>query len=172
MRALVVSDSHGDDAILQQLVARYQHQVDVMIHCGDSELSDQDPLRQQFLIVQGNMDFDQQFPLQIVTQVAGESVLIVHGHRVGVNMGLDRLSLLAQEQQAQFVCYGHTHQLACEFVDGRLFLNPGSISQPRGEYIGLHGTYAIVESTPETINVQYYQRHFEPVDTLALSFKR
>ena len=38
MKYLVVSDSHGDKAILQKLVTAYAGKVDLMLHCGDSEL--------------------------------------------------------------------------------------------------------------------------------------
>ncbi|MFD1465124.1 metallophosphoesterase [Lapidilactobacillus mulanensis] len=172
MKVLVVSDSHGDDGILETLVDHYEGQVDALIHCGDSELSYDDPLRAHFLIVQGNMDFDQQFPLLVTETIAGEKILIVHGHRYGVNFGLDKLALLAQEKAADLVFYGHTHQLACEFEQGSLFLNPGSISEPRGEYFNLHGTYAIVETSADQIDVQYYQRNLKPVKNLKFKFKR
>ena len=34
MKYLVVSDSHGDKAILQKLVTAYAGKVDLMLHCG------------------------------------------------------------------------------------------------------------------------------------------
>lgn len=172
MKLVVVSDSHGDDQILQTLVDHYEGQVDALIHCGDSELSWDDPLRQHFQIVQGNMDFDQEFPLMVTSQIDHQKVLVVHGHRYGVNFGLEQLSLLAQEQQADLIFYGHTHQLACEMNQGRLFLNPGSISQPRGRFVSLRGTYATVEMIGEQIQVQYYQRNLQPVPGLDFTFTK
>lgn len=172
MKLLIVSDSHGDDQILQTLVEHYEGQVDALIHCGDSELSWTDPLRSHFIIVQGNMDFDQDFPLQETTTIADQKILVVHGHRYGVNFGLEQLSLLAQEQAANLVFYGHTHQLACVMDQGRLFLNPGSISQPRGRFVSLRGTYAIVEVADGQIQVQYYQRNLQPVPGLKLTFQQ
>ena len=38
MKYLVVSDNHGDRQILVDLVNHFQEQVDLFIHCGDSEL--------------------------------------------------------------------------------------------------------------------------------------
>ncbi|WP_125607671.1 metallophosphoesterase [Lapidilactobacillus bayanensis] len=172
MKLVVVSDSHGDEQILQVIVDHYQGQVDALIHCGDSELSWDDPLRQHFQIVQGNMDFDQNFPLTVTTEIAGQKILVVHGHRYGVNFGLEQLALLAQEQQADLVFYGHTHQLACAMNQQRLFLNPGSISQPRGRFVSLRGTYAVVEVNGAEINVQYYQRNLQPVPGLNFQFTK
>lgn len=170
MKLVIVSDSHGDEQILQTLVDHYEGQVDALIHCGDSELSWADPLRQHFQIVQGNMDFDQEFSLMVTTTIASKKILVVHGHRYGVNFDLEQLDLLAQEQQADLVFYGHTHQLACEMNHNRLFLNPGSISQPRGRFVSLRGTYAVVEVEANQIKVQYYQRNLQPVPGLMFTF--
>lgn len=172
MKVVVVSDSHGDDQILQMLVDHYQGQVDALIHCGDSELSWDDPLRQHFIMVQGNMDFDSRFPMMVNQEINGQKVLVVHGHRYGVNFGMEQLSLLAQEQQANLVFYGHTHQLACAMDQGRLFLNPGSISQPRGRFVSLRGTYAIVEVEAGQMTVQYYQRNLQSVPGLSFQFSQ
>ena len=38
MKALIVSDSHSSVKELQQL-KKYEGKVDIMIHCGDSELT-------------------------------------------------------------------------------------------------------------------------------------
>lgn len=38
MKALFVSDNHGDRAILQKIAARFSNEVDIMLHCGDSNL--------------------------------------------------------------------------------------------------------------------------------------
>ena len=38
-----------------------------------------------------------------------------------------------------------THQLGVEVINGKLLLNPGSISYPRGKYTAIGGTFAIVE---------------------------
>ena len=39
MKALIVSDSHSSVKELQQLKEKYEGKVDIMIHCGDSELT-------------------------------------------------------------------------------------------------------------------------------------
>ncbi|WP_261806685.1 YfcE family phosphodiesterase [Lapidilactobacillus luobeiensis] len=169
---LVVSDSHGDDAILAKLVAHYRDQVALMVHCGDSELSFQDRLRSQFLIVGGNMDFDPDFPATASATLGSERIFVAHGHRLGVNYDLLQFQLAAQAQQATMAFYGHTHQLGCVLTAGMLILNPGSISQPRGKWTRLGGTYALVTATPERFTVQYYDRAFQPVPELQWTFDR
>ena len=39
MKYLVISDNHGDRDVLVDVINRWRDGVDVMIHCGDSELS-------------------------------------------------------------------------------------------------------------------------------------
>ena len=172
MRLVVVSDSHGDRDILVQLVAHYKDEVVTFLHCGDSELTTNDSLFQQMTVVQGNMDFNGHFPEQVVVPVGAQKAFLTHGHLYGVNFDLTRLMLAAQAEGAQLAFYGHTHQLACEMHQGLLVLNPGSISQPRGQFQPLGGTYAVVDITATDYQVQYYDRHFEKVPQLQFKFKR
>lgn len=171
MKAIVMSDSHGDRDIVADVVQRYRQQVDAIIHCGDSELSADDPLTQQLLLVQGNMDLAK-FDTSIRTTLDNIPILIVHGHLLGVNQSLLTLNLEAQQQQVAAAFFGHTHQLMCQVVKGCLLLNPGSITYPRGQYAPLGGTYASVSITPTKFQVQYYTRRHEPVLDLAFNWSR
>lgn len=169
MKIVVVSDSHGDRAIIQELVNKYAGQVDAIFHCGDSELLADDPLVSQLRIVQGNMDFAE-FPDHLVQEISGKRILLTHGHHQNVNGGLLNLELYARSLSADIVLFGHTHQLGAVFDDQMLFVNPGSIAYPRGQYAGLGGTYAIISMDQRNYTVQYYNRQFEPVANLELRF--
>ncbi|WP_270635274.1 metallophosphoesterase family protein [Limosilactobacillus mucosae] len=48
MKALFVSDNHGDRAILQKIAARFGNEVDIMLHCGDSNLEPSESAKQHF----------------------------------------------------------------------------------------------------------------------------
>ena len=169
-RWLVISDNHGDRAILETL--RRQLHVDAIFHCGDSEMAADDPWFSDVAAVRGNMDIDDRFPLAVTPVVNGCQVLLTHGHRDAVNWDLTKLALHAQAVNAQAVFFGHTHELAVEMNAGCLFLNPGSISQPRGEFRPLGGTCAVVTVTPHDWDVQYYTRDARPVTKLQFKFKR
>src|SRR5690606_42010188 len=58
-KALVLSDSHGLTKRLDDIVNR--HEVDLLIHCGDSELAHDSPHVNDFVIVKGNCDWDDAF---------------------------------------------------------------------------------------------------------------
>lgn len=169
MKALIMSDSHGDQPIVTKLVEHYQNEVDTIIHCGDSEMMMSDPLVDQMVIVQGNMDFAS-FPIiQEINSDVG-TILVTHGHEYNVNSSLLGLELLAQQERAKVVCFGHTHQLGVQVNQGVVFINPGSISQPRGKYVTIGGTYVIADFLKNEINVQFYNRDMQPLDELKCHF--
>ena len=62
--------------------------------------------------------------------------------------------------------------LGAEKIDGKLFINPGSISLPKGPYAYLKGTYAILTVQPEKFIVQFYTRDLQPVPGLKFEFDR
>ncbi|WP_057896102.1 metallophosphoesterase [Liquorilactobacillus oeni] len=169
---LVVSDSHGDRDILAKLVDKYQGKVTKMFHCGDSELSPDDSIFDNFKVVTGNCDYDPRFEETLLEKSGDELVLLTHGHLYGVNNGMQRLSLLAEEKAATIVLFGHTHLLGAEYRKNCLFLNPGSISFPRGTYSYLGGTYALIKVGADFFEVQYYDRKCVKIPELALVFKR
>lgn len=171
MKCLVVSDSHGDRDIVVRLLETYRNQVDAIFHCGDSELSDDDPLLKDMYIVQGNMDFDTHMPIEVQTTVDDVTVYMTHGHVFGVNMGLDHLLANATAAHARLAFFGHTHQLGVERREGVLVLNPGSITFPRGEFARIGGTYAIVTTSSTAIDVQYYNRRMQAVPELKFHFE-
>ncbi|MDA9470231.1 metallophosphoesterase [Enterococcus sp. 5H] len=170
MKYLVVSDNHGDREVLVDLADTYRGKVDRMFHCGDSELEPTDTLWNEFIVVKGNCDYDPEFPETIVEKTDRDIIFMTHGHLSNVRFGLTTLALQAREANATIALFGHTHEIGCEVHDHILFLNPGSISQPRGP-IQLK-SYAIIESSPEKFTIQYYGRDHRPFDKLHFVFDK
>ena len=54
---IIMSDSHGDQQIVQEIKNRYSGKVDAIFHNGDSELSVNDPIWEGIHVVCGNCDF-------------------------------------------------------------------------------------------------------------------
>jgi putative phosphoesterase len=170
MKYLVVSDNHGDRQILVDLLAAFTGKVDTFIHCGDSELPPEDELWQSYQVVGGNCDYSPEYADSKTIKTSLDTIYVTHGHLANVRFGVTTLGLQAQEADASIALFGHTHQIACEKVGHRLFLNPGSISQPRGP-IQIK-SFAIIESTEKTWSVQYYDRSFKEIPDLHFVFSR
>ncbi|MEI5995582.1 metallophosphoesterase [Candidatus Enterococcus mansonii] len=170
MRYLVVSDNHGDRDVLVDLAQTYQGKVDRMFHCGDSELEPNDVLWTDFIVVGGNCDYDPKFPDTAVEIAGDDTIFMTHGHLANVRFGLTNLALQAESANANIALFGHTHEIGCEVQEHVLYLNPGSISQPRGA-IQLK-SYAIIESTSDTFEIQYYGRDHKPFKELHFIFNK
>ena len=174
MKYLVVSDSHGDKAILQKLITAYAGKVDLMLHCGDSELPATDEVFKYFKVVRGNCDYDLELQDEQFFDRGQDKILLVHGHLLGVGFGLGGLQAKMEELGANMAFFGHTHQLGGEVINGKFILNPGSISYPRGKFTALGGTFAIVETfaseNGKRIEVQYYDRKLNAVPELQVTF--
>lgn len=112
MKILIVSDNHGDHQILTDIVDNFASQVDLLVHCGDSELSPNEPPMNSFHGVLGNNDYGLDYPQQLVLDEGTERLLVVHGDHDQVNYSLTPLLLKGKATGASIVCYGHTHQLA------------------------------------------------------------
>jgi uncharacterized protein len=168
MKLLVVSDSHGSREELLKLSEKYHSTVDAMVHCGDSELSADDPALSHYLVVRGNCDMDARLPDDLIEKVEGSSIMVTHGHLYGIKMSLMKLRYRAEEVGAQFVFFGHSHTLGAELNSGTLFLNPGSILLPRGRR---ERTYALVEANDQEIKVIFLTNDHVVLDDLTQSFQ-
>lgn len=165
MKALIVSDNHANVSILEELIAIYANEIDLWLHCGDSEFSADDPIWNVFKTVLGNMDIDYSLPFNRVEQFGEENLLIVHGHHHSVRLTLDYLNDLAQENDADVVFYGHTHIAQVDQIGNRYFINPGSIVQPRGAL--RKGSYAIYEKNEDGRFIRFYDWNHNEISELS-----
>lgn len=152
-KALIISDSHRFVDELRLIKEKHQHEVNVMIHCGDSELFLDQPEMEGFITVRGNCDYEAGYPDEAVVEFVGQKILITHGHLFSVKSTLMSLYYRAQELGANIVCFGHSHMLGIERIDDILFINPGSIRLPRGRK---ERTYCILEQAGDDVVVNVY----------------
>lgn len=160
-----MSDNHGDLEILEELIDLYQDEVDLWLHCGDSEFMSNDSIWETFKTVRGNMDIGYSLPLDRVEDFGGENILVVHGHNHRVGFTLDLLNEMAKKQAADVVFYGHTHIAEVNKIAERYFINPGSIVQPRGAL--RVGSYAIYEKNKEGRFIRFYDWNHNEIHELS-----
>jgi putative phosphoesterase len=100
MRFLVVSDSHGNRDILEDIANTWQTQMDAMFHCGDSELLTSDSIWEKYFVVGGNMDFDPDYPENFIQTFGEDTIFMTHGHLYGINFSFNRLDAKATQVNA------------------------------------------------------------------------
>lgn len=142
MRILLISDSHGNNEAVDELIVKWPD-VDLYLHAGDSESHPSSIY--PFRVVRGNCDysFDMQEELLIPTEFG--NILVRHKKEVTQK----RL----EKDNIKVFIYGHTHVPECVKRKGVAFINPGSLAYPRSEY---GQTYMILELSKENIDVTLY----------------
>lgn len=152
MKLMIASDIHGSLYYCDKLLDRYaKEQPDKLLLLGDllyhgprNDLPrDYNPkgviarlntLRQEILCVRGNCEaeVDQmvlEFPVladYLLLWLEGRMVFATHGH----HFHKDALPPL---HEGDILLHGHTHLQAIEEVSGIIYLNPGSVSLPKGQ---------------------------------------
>ncbi len=145
MNILVVSDSHGRQGDLQDVIYDVG-KIDLLIHCGDTEGMEREIIRMAGCpcrIVSGNNDFFTGLPREDEFTLGDYSVWLCHGHNYGVSMGYEMLLDEAVSRQVDIVFFGHTHRPCVMKKRGVWLVNPGSISYPRQE--GRKKSYILME---------------------------
>ena len=97
-------------------------------------------------------------------------IIQTHGHLFDINFNFQKLDFWAQEEDADICLYGHLH-VPNAWMEGKtLFLNPGSISQPRGTI--RECLYARVEIDDSYFKVDFLTRDHEVYPGLSKEFTR
>ena len=124
---IVMSDSHGDSLIVEEIRDRYVGKVDfrffitAILNCVLIL-----PLWEGIRVVKGNMDFYAGYPERLVTELGSTKIIQTHGHLFDINFNFQKLDYWAQEEEADICLYGHLH-VPNAWMEGKtLFLNPGS----------------------------------------------
>ncbi len=145
MKILIVSDTHGRDHVLKNLL-EMEKPIDLLIHCGDVEGREEEirnlaqcPMH----MVAGNNDYFCDLPNEKSFSIGKYQVLLTHGHYYYVSMGTQMLKNDARSRGYDIVMFGHTHRPCLEQEGGIVVLNPGSLTYPRQE--GRNPSYIVMD---------------------------
>lgn len=169
MKLIAVSDNHGNTYYMEEILSIYENEVDTWIHCGDSELMEDHPLWQNYKTVTGNMDYATGFELERLVEFNDNKFLVVHGHKHAVKQSNEEMKRRAKAEGVNVVFYGHTHMARAEMENGILFINPGSLTQPRDRNVG---TYVLMEMDmdSEDISLTYFDQDHNKLEDLSGTF--
>jgi putative phosphoesterase len=148
LRVIVFSDSHGRlDNALRALEAAGP--LDLIIHAGDfyrDALCLSGDTKLQVKAVAGNCDPYDQGQQELVFELSGHRILLVHGHEFASSFRFEKLAERAVEIGADTVIFGHSHAAGFIRENGVLLFNPGSISRPRDHDRPSYGILEIDEN--------------------------
>lgn len=136
MKIAIISDSHGNKKAIDDLMSRGGFDYLFFLGDGLSDLGGYAYLDNVFM-VSGNCDFFSSEPNEKVFELEKHKFWITHGNKYGVKYSLESLVSRAKEVGARVVCFGHTHKVFMEEIDGILFINPGSLKKSDGVSSGI-----------------------------------
>ena len=131
---LIISDYHKREAEVVALINEYKPEY--VLCCGDGESDDTFYQENNIISVKGNCDYAN-LPITKVVDILDKKYLLTHGHLYDVYFDIFKLYLLAKENNANIVLYGHTHNQFLEEYEGVIFINPGALKD---------GNYAIIDN--------------------------
>lgn len=158
MKCLCFSDSHGTTAGMHRAI-RMHPDAEVIFFLGDG-LKDFDELiydrNRMWIAVCGNWDVNGILGDRMVKKtdsitLMDRKIILTHGDMYGVKYGLDGVTKLAVDHNADIVLFGHTHQMLEKYIpteNGGFYLfNPGSI----GGGFGIRPSYGVINITESGI---------------------
>lgn len=160
MKLMIASDIHGSLYYAEKMVARYQKEKaeklillgDILYHGPRNDLPRDyapkgviallNPMKDEILCVRGNCEaeVDQMvldFPVladYMIMYLDNRMVYVTHGH-------VHNQQNLPPLQEGDILLHGHTHIQALENCGRYYYLNPGSVSIPKGGNINSYMTY-------------------------------
>lgn len=139
MKILVLSDSHGNIHNMARCVEMVQPRH--ILHLGDC-IRDAEALQELFpqiplTCVPGNCDWGRTEQAEVLCELGGKRILMMHGHTRSVKHTVMNARYAAMELGADILLFGHTHH-SCVDYDGTLYLmNPGSIGDYHAPTYGI-----------------------------------
>ena len=146
MKVIVISDSHGSTNNIIYALSREKDITTVIFlgdGIGDIEQAEEWFPEHKFICVNGNCDSYLSDNTVAYKHIEGTTIVMTHGHRFNVKVSRRELINHAKGVLAHLALYGHTHRADKTEMGDFLFINPGSISEPRD---GSGGTFALLNT--------------------------
>ncbi len=130
--AIVISDSHGNRAMIEKIKPLIAEN-DYVIHLGDGA-NDMLEVYKEFpdktYVCNGNCDYyGSRISLdEWEIEIEGHTLFCCHGHKYGVKTSLETIKREAIKRRCSAALYGHTHIADITEEDGVQIINPGTLS--------------------------------------------
>lgn len=150
MKAVIVSDSHGNSRILERIFSA-ERNIDCIIHLGDgaddiSELSSYTARISVYQLKGNNDPSFYNFPPKLITYMGKIKFFACHGHLLDVKFGLTKLYYSAKQDECRIAFFGHTHIPTIEESDNITLFNPGCAYK---------GQYGVLETNGDAFTLTH-----------------
>lgn len=129
----IISDTHRNKENMDKATKKIK-KCDLVFHLGDN-YEDIDYIKGiykgKIIGVCGNCDTMKKLSKEAIYTIKGHTIFLTHGDCYRVKLNTFNLKYRAMEIGADIVLYGHSHISSIEKDGGILFINPGSVGEPR-----------------------------------------
>jgi len=159
VKLLIISDTHGNSAYVDQIITYLRETpINVTIHLGDDYQDAQPIIDAGFPVVRvpGTWTSEYQNPMidnRRFDVFEGWRFFLTHTPDVHYNdlpEDSDPQAVL-DNQQVDILCHGHTHRPEIVTQNGVVVLNPGHLKSPKDR--GYWATFAEVDVTPTQLDI-------------------
>lgn len=162
MEYLIFSDSHGNYIDMLNIVKKRKPKG--VIYLGDG-VRDIDKVRSlipdiEYKIVNGNNDFYTSYPNEEIFNLVNTNILLCHGHNQRVKYGKSYASDYCKERNCDMMFFGHTHIPLCEYYNGVMLFNPGSIGGHTCNGIKTYGILSLEDGSGIKTSIQTITEEF------------
>ena len=141
----LISDSHGNKEKVEDLLI--DSKFDYVFFMGDGLRDLRDVDSDNIKKVCGNCDFFSDEANTLFVNLADKKIMITHGHIYKAKLTKLLMVNYAKQNNAQIVCYGHTHMQNDEIIDNVQIINPGSLKS---------GQYAVMTIDKDLVKVDFF----------------
>jgi putative phosphoesterase len=133
--------------------------VEMIIHSGDLvnlEVLDMLEKIAPVIAVHGNMDFEEvvsKLPEVNHVEIFGKKIGVVHDAGI---FGTEKMKKIAEENNFDILVFGHTHRQFLLKDENRIFVNPGSPTNPIPAFF-VKPSIALLEISKDKINVIFIE---------------
>lgn len=152
MKIGVLSDTHRMNRFIDKTIP-YLQDCELIIHAGDNVIDSKYIHKMTnigMMAVKGNCDFEN-IEAELFFEIEGKNIFVCHGDSYGVKYGTHELEAKAKELNADIVVFGHTHTPLIKEKDNILYINPGSVSLPRGVD---YRSFIILDITNDDVDIK------------------
>lgn len=153
MKIIILSDSHSmTKSTLSNFITN--HPADYYLHCGDLYMPYTPLDINNFYNVRGNNDYGE-IEITKTFKIDNLKFFMCHGHTFNIDETTSDLEKYAFNNQIDVVCFGHSHCPTYYQKNNVIFINPGSLTYPRGTY--RQATYCIFDTISKEVVFYNYK---------------
>ncbi|MFO7837290.1 MAG: YfcE family phosphodiesterase [Candidatus Thorarchaeota archaeon] len=131
------------------------------------------PILPRCCIVRGNMDYSYDHNFHEEINIGDLEILLLHGTQLRPRGSIEQIRDILDNVGCDIAIHGHTHEAQVKLYEGRLILNPGTLSGATGVSTGRQeASFIEMEVDGSTVKIVLYKTDWNTLKKSTLSFEK